>query len=69
MTDNIKAMFFNTSNICGLEYWCRDQVQLENLMNEVYIKYIITKETTTSTIDSIRAMNTEIIKNMMTDAP
>jgi hypothetical protein len=69
MTDNIKALFFSTSNICGLEYWYRDQAHLEKVMNEVYIKYIITKETTLSTIDFVRAMNTELIQKVASDEP
>jgi hypothetical protein len=62
MSDSIKTIFFGTTNICGLEYWCSDQKKLERLMNNVYIKHTITTETTLQTVDYLRAMNTEFIR-------
>lgn len=67
MSDSVKTLFFGTTNITGLEYWCSDQKKMERMMNDVYIKHTITSETTLKTIDYVRAMNMAFIA-MATDA-
>jgi hypothetical protein len=62
MSDSINTLFFGTTNICGLEYWCSDQKKMERLMNHVYIKHTLTIETTLQTIEYLRAMNSDFIR-------